>query len=118
LASSRFLIGETTVDLQVFVSEALKQLIAAVKTAQESARQLGGRVVPDGVDGERKARSGQAITDVEFDVAVTVAEGSEKKGGLGVAIAALAIGGTAQASTTNSTVSRIKFRIPVAWPLD
>ena len=56
-------------DLQVFVSETLKQLIAAVKTAQESAKQLGGRVVPDNMEGGKKALSGHAVTEVEFDVA-------------------------------------------------
>lgn len=70
------------------------------------------------MSGASAASSGHLIAGVEFDVAVTVSEGSKKEGGIGIAIAALALSGTDQASTTNSTVSHIKFSIPVAWPLD
>ena len=104
-------------DLQSFVAVTLKQLIGAVKEAQQFAKENNARVFPDN-SGGKQAATGQTVESVEFDVAVTVTEGSEKKGGLGVVIAALTIGGTGQTSMSSSTISRLKFSIPVAWPLD
>ena len=97
-------------------STTLAQLIQGVRDAQTSIKGHGGRIVPYGVG--QSSATGATVQNIEFDVAVTVTEGSEKKGGLGVSIASLSLGGTAQASSTNSSISRIKFSIPVAWPLE
>jgi hypothetical protein len=104
-------------NLQVFVEETLKQLIAAVKNSQKFAKDNNARVIPDNA-GTEHALSGHPVNNVEFDVAITVTEESETKGGLGVAIATFAIGSTGQTSNANSTISRIKFTLPIGWPLD
>jgi hypothetical protein len=53
---------------------------------------------------------------VEFDVAVTVAEGTATKAGIGLIVGPVTLGTTGQSANQNSTVSRIKFEVPVAWP--
>jgi len=53
---------------------------------------------------------------IEFDVAVTVTEGAERKGGIGVAAGIFAIGGQGKTETQSGTVSRIKFSVPVMLP--
>jgi uncharacterized membrane protein YtjA (UPF0391 family) len=42
-----------------------------------------------------------------------VTEGTEKKGGIGVLAGVLGVGGQASTNAASSSVSRIKFRVPV-----
>src|ERR1700730_8705593 len=82
-----------TMDLQSFVTETLKQIAAGVRQAQKD-------------QGEGATGSSQ---NVDFDVAVTTSEGSDKKGGAGVFVAGVGIGAQGSSSAASSTVSRIKF---------
>lgn len=77
-------------NLQTFVEETLKQLTLAVKNSQKIAQEHKARVIPDGA-GTDHALSGRPVNNVEFDVAISVTEESETKGGLGVAIATFAL---------------------------
>jgi hypothetical protein len=54
---------------------------------------------------------------VEFDVALTVTETSDKGIGGRLSIAAASIGTQRGASIENSEVSRVRFQIPIALPL-
>ena len=56
------------------------------------------------------------VTPIEFDVAVTVTGGSEKKGGIGVFSGVFGVGGQASSNAASSSVSRIKFSVPVILP--
>ena len=58
----------------------------------------------------------RAIQKLEFDVAVTATEGSEKKAGIGVAMAMFGAGGQASSNTMNTSISRIRFTVPVILP--
>jgi hypothetical protein len=87
-------------DLQTFVSETLQQIVNGISHAHKN--------------GVRS--SGGAAENIEFDVAVTATEGTDKKGGLGLLVAGIGIGGQAGSSTANTTVSRIKFSVPVFLP--
>lgn len=108
-------------DLETFISETLRQIVKGVKAAQEHEDCRGAEINPrarvlvassgDKVPGDASARQ------VEFDVAVTVSEGAEKqgKGNIGVA-SILGIGGQASSNMSNTSVSRIKFSVPVVLP--
>lgn len=106
-----------------FVSETLKQVIEGVKDAQPRATELGGAVNPKGLrylDGSSGAVQHQETTrigqEIEFDIAVTVAETDEAKGGLGLMIATFGLGAQVKTSSAEQLVNRIKFRIPVIFP--
>lgn len=97
-------------DLKTFVAETLQQIIDGVREAQEN--QKGGSPEGKGAainPGSKFQTSETGHTTpprpIEFDVAVTVTEGSEKKGkgSLGVANY-VGIGGEKSASNSNSTV--------------
>ena len=110
-------------DLQDFVAQTLLQIAAGVKLAQEGAKDLGAEVNPhlNGGPVERASQgflwaSGRAVQVVQFDVALTVVEGTGTKGGIGVFAGAINIGSAGQSSTENRSVSHIKFAVPLALP--
>lgn len=97
-------------DLETFIAETLRQIVKGVKAAQQHEDCKGAQINPShGVMID-------TIKQIEFDVAVTVMEGSEKKGGIGVFTGAFGIGGQANVNTANCSVSRIKFEVPVLLP--
>ena len=111
-------------NLKEFVSESLIEIIEGVKDAQSKTGQSGGEVNPSPqgsssdftkqglfIAGNRKIGS-----HVEFDVAVTVSEGSGAKGGIGIFSGALNIGASGQTSKTDVSLSRIKFQVPIVLP--
>ena len=114
-------------ELKDFVSATLIQIVEGVKNAQEFALENNASINP--------TRSGSTMTgssisndfrtvntkiyqlqDVEFDVAVTAIEGTETKGGVGVAIGMFKLGADGQSNAEKQSVSRIKFKVPVQLP--
>ncbi len=115
-------------DLQTFISESLHQIISGICSAQKkfSQESTGAKINPRGITALAKDSSGQKqphdintklpIHQIEFDIAVTVSEAAEGKVGGGLLIAWLGIGGQKTSATENSSVSRIRFTVPVVWP--
>ena len=97
-------------DLETFIAETLRQIVKGIKIAQEHEDCKGGKINPF-------RPSGGEVKQIDFDVAVTATEGSEKKGGIGVFTGVFGVGGQANANTANSTVSRIKFSVPIIFPM-
>ena len=109
-------------DLKDFVSETLIQIVRGVKEAQGSAKEHGGEVSPllsrrgDGPDSVIRTQLGKSAQFVQFDVALTVTEGTGTKGGIGIFAGPLTIGSSGQSTNQNSSVSRVQFYVPVALP--
>ncbi len=113
-------------ELKEFVKEALTQITEGVNEAQSSIRELGGYVNPAVRIGKAASQShvsslsdGQNIYTVDFNIAISVAEntGTKADGKLSVA-SILTIGGGASSSESNSTLSKIAFKVPLALPVD
>ncbi len=111
-------------ELPAFVTETLKQVVSGVKSAQGESEGQGAEINPalfsNTTDAARhgfmRSREGKTVTVVDFDVALTVVEGQNARGGAGLFVGGVGLGGQAQTSTENSSVSRIKFRVPIALP--
>jgi hypothetical protein len=107
-------------DLEMFIAETLRQIVKGIKMAQEHDDCKGAQINPTGkgwdISTKKSFPVDPASRQIEFDVAVTVTEGSEKKGGIGVFTGVLGISGQANSNTANSSVSRIKFSVPVILP--
>ena len=110
-------------ELQEFVTESLTQILAGVKAAEERAVEHGGvinpRVRPVGGDkrGIALTATGERPCEiVQFDVAVTVTEGTESKGGIGVVAGVFGVGVKGSSAMESSAVSRLKFSVPIAFP--
>lgn len=108
-------------NLEEFISDTLTQIIKGVKKADDEAKTIGGggRVNPPVMDPGNKTRTAlfgnpyQTTDMVEFDIALTVS--NEATGGGKVSLVHIAsIRG--EASSTNTSISRVKFKVPVALP--
>ena len=103
-------------NLQQFVKESLLQVIGGVTEAQDEAPEKPGKInpLPDsyGVNQSAGLYQGTTIQHIDFDVAVTVSEGTQASGGLTV----LGMGAKGGITESSSYVSRLKFRVPVALP--
>lgn len=112
-------------ELKEFVAETIKQLIDGVLAAQEYGRKNRARVNPMHLP-VRDAHGGvHSLTfrsdiahPVEFDVAVSTAEGTQTKGGVGIVVGPIALGSQGQSKKGNESVTRIKFTIPVVLPTE
>ena len=108
------------VKLEDFVGETLKQIIGGVKNAQEKAKDVKATISPDShLNYDKKDclfYAGRLVEHVDFDVAVTCTEQKEAKGGFGIFVAALGAGAQGKTATSSSTITRIKFSVPVVFP--
>lgn len=111
-------------DLKEFVSETLTQITEGVKGAQEAVKDTGGKINPE-LFGNESALASQGVvqtgtgcttTMVEFDVALTVTEGSGAKAGIGVFSGAVNLGAGGKLKSENMSVSRVCFKVPVSFP--
>ncbi len=110
-------------DLKEFVAQTLGQIVGGVKDAQAETLALGGEVNPHlntthaelGKQGFLWA-GGRYAQVVQFDVALTVTEGTGTKGGIGVFAGAVTLGSSGQSKAENTSVSRVKFSVPLVLP--
>lgn len=111
-------------NLQEFISETLFQITEGVRLAQERTQSSGAMInakdyviQPSGQlqwgDFDRTTNIGQTV---EFDVAVTVGDSENMKGGMGITAGIITVGYKADKGKDNNTVSRIKFSVPVFLP--
>jgi hypothetical protein len=110
-------------NLKTFVAETLKEIIDGVVEAGQYYVGKGGEVnslhiVYRNSEGSQlmDRRNGQIAQMVEFDVALTAAEGTETKGGIGVFAGAVGLGSQGKSDSSNSSVSRVKFSVPILLP--
>ena len=116
--------------LQEFVTETLTQILAGVRDAQAkieddnydptSSAKISPPLSTSAETLEKKGYRTDAyfrpVQNVEFDVAVTVNETMEAKGGAGLLVATIGLGARAEIGSTDTTVHRIKFAVPVVLP--
>lgn len=112
------------IKLEDFISETLKQIINGVKTAQEFAMKNDASISPPYLafrtdQGEVRLfdrSTGRVAQEIDFDIAVTTTEGTKTEGRIGVFVGPVGIGSQGQSDAANSSMSRIKFKIPLILP--
>jgi|SRR5690606_34602306 hypothetical protein len=110
-------------ELKQFVTEALLQISGGIEDAQTKLREAGsGTRINTSIT---KDDSGNLVTGgrrdsvefVEFDVAILANSGTETKAGVGLTVASLlSLSAGGKSNQSQGTESRIKFKIPVAFP--
>ena len=109
-------------NLKEFVSETLVQLVDGVIEAQARTKDkkaiINPRLIANSTTGKIGVfdTSGAPAQMIQFDVALTAMEGTGTKGGIGVVAGLFTIGSTGQSQAESSTVSRVKFSVPVSLP--
>jgi len=109
--------------LNDFVTETLKKIIDGITDAQKYYSTKGGNVNPSGLTYRTNEgiqmwnyQTYQTAQMIDFDSAVTTAEGTETKGGIGVFVGPLGLGSQGKSDASNTSVSRIKFSVPIFLP--
>ena len=98
-------------DLKEFVSETIKQVVDGIVEAQLYAEEKKAKVVPF-----IYKEVLEDIHTIDFDVAVTASKGSASKGGAGLFVGPVALGAKGESNTSDSSISRIKFKVPLELP--
>jgi len=108
--------------LDDFVSQTLKHIVDGVSAAQTYGKTKNANINPSSARMDSKAsgysfcsETGMPLQDVEFDVAVTIKEANTETDG-GDSLGEISVTSTAQSSNQSSSVSRIKFKVPVLLP--
>lgn len=116
-------------DLRNFIKESLVQIAQGIDDASIALKGTSAIVNPRSVVGahgtadakvygyvseDKKMR--QAVQSINFDVAVSVAQGTETKGGVGLMVGMVALGSQGKSDASNTSQSRIQFTIPMVLP--
>ena len=118
-------------DLQSFIKEALVQIAKGIEDAGEALQDSDAIVNPSNVVGtggdrgtkvygwltdNRPESVRRAVQNIEFDVAVTAASGTETKGGIGIMVGMVVVGSQGKSDASQTSQSRIQFSVPMALP--
>jgi len=109
-------------DLREFVHGALKDVVQGIQDAQKEEG-IGNYIAPEMIGSHQfPADSGVShssrfiSTVMQFDVAVTAERGKTGGGSAGIRIAVVEAKLGGEAETKDTTVSRIRFSVPVLMP--
>ena len=116
-------------DLRNFIKETLVQIAQGIDEASQALGGTSAIVNPRNVVGAHGTNDAkvygyvakdknmrQAVQSINFDVAISVAEGTETKGGIGLMVGAVALGSQGKSDASNTSQSRIQFNIPMVLP--
>ena len=115
-------------NLNDFIKESIVQISNGIIGANEELEDTGAVVNPEHlkVYSENAKAFGRVekqddeihplVHLIEFDVAIEAGTGSSAGGGLNLSVASIGIGGKAEKTSNNNTVSRLQFKIPMVFP--
>ncbi|MGN6729089.1 MAG: hypothetical protein ACTHJG_04565 [Rhodanobacteraceae bacterium] len=117
-------------DLKTFIRESLVQIAQGIDGARADLNASTAIVNPANVVGangtsdsriygyltDRPESASTVVQKIDFDVAVMATSGTETKGGAGIMVGAIGIGGQGKRDASNSSQSRIQFSIPMVLP--
>lgn len=109
-------------ELKDFVHQTLVQIAKGVNAAGEEIVGMGG-AIPEkfsayGSGVMKSQRDGPAVVHiVDFDVAITTLQSEGVEGGAGIFVAFLTAGGKGKYEEQSSTISRVKFPVPIQYPV-
>lgn len=108
-------------ELSDYISQTLTQIIEGVRNAQEFAKEHGSIINGSNFyqfSTESKLADGKHIVqNVEFNVAISITETDDSKGGIGVFAGAFGIGVHGSTGSQIGSINQIKFSIPILLPI-
>ena len=110
-------------ELKKFVTESIIQITKGITEAQKNLKDEWVRINPKPVADVNfvspmlyTAENGAGVFPLTFDVAVS-AEDKEGGGGFGIKVLNVGVNLKDGSQETKSTISRITFSVPIAYPL-
>lgn len=110
-------------ELKEFIEETIVQIFEGVQSAQPKAKELGGTVNPfdkdyTDIDGKFIYSEYSDKRFIDFEVCLTKSENKEGKASLGVLFGGIGGSLSVKKGTDNSLVNKVKFSIPVFYPVN
>lgn len=117
-------------ELQDFISSTLIQIARGIEKAANELDDSKAVVNPRNVNTnvpqeadiygvlDTQKRYFKVVQKIDFDVAVTAEKGTETKGGIGIQVGSVGLGTQGKSENISSSVSRIKFSIPMTLPTE
>lgn len=112
--------------IEEFIFESPKQVISGIEMSQEYAKEKGAKISARNLSfiGAKNGggivymdrSSGELIEKIDLDIAVTAKESDTAIGGVGLFVGAIGLGPQGQVNSENSTVSRVRFSVPLHLP--
>ena len=114
-------------DLEEFVHQSLFQIASAIHKTNQTFKTEGLDAQANPAGGLSRTKGGSSsfmsfpdTQTIEFDVAITVSQSTTdsttKKGGLQISVVNAGVGKEASNENSNSTVSRLRFKVPLKLP--
>lgn len=117
-------------DLRNFIKETLVQIAQGIDDASKALEDTTAIVNPKSVVGSHGTNDAKvygylaedksyrkAVQAINFDVAISVAQGTETKGGVGLVVGPVVLGSQGKSDAANTSQSRIQFTIPMVLPM-
>lgn len=110
-------------NIQEFVKETIKQVVVGTSEANNEIKKYGALLPNTGcalkhenlqyyeTNGKQRI-----LTEVNFDIAVTVAQNEDTKIGGGIKVCGLNFGSDGSNSNSNQTLSRVQFKLNLVLP--
>ncbi len=112
-----------------FIAQILTEIVIGISTAQENAREYGAIINPKHVNWSNEKKGpyvelgnygrtdeGPMVSEIEFDVLLTVGEDKNVQGGLGIFATAFGIGMKGESGKSLEFANRINFKILAKFP--
>jgi len=103
-------------ELKEFVSRTLAEIAEGVAIGATEVAKVGGIVNPKELTPMGSETRFSKGTDIEFTVGLSVTDGTQTKGGIGVVAGIFALGSQGQSTAGTSSTTHIKFTVPVILP--
>ena len=107
-------------DLKQFIHDVLVNVVEAIDDAGKAVADRGAMINPNGQRArdrhQRFTLQDIHLNQIEFDISVTVADKAGVDGKAGIRVMGLEVGGGGKQETSSSSVSRIKFSVPMLLP--
>jgi len=105
-------------ELSDFITEVLVQIASGVRDAQKEEKGKGCIIVPEGLKSFDKMNYGDGVhvSNVIFDIALSVNEQEQKRKGINVLSSFIGGGLNKNTENISSTISRISFSVQMILP--
>ena len=112
-------------ELKDFISTTLAAIVDGVVDAQEKVQSKGAHINPGGLMRTTSKISENSIWDnasnnfarmVQFDVALTVEDGTKTNAKVGVVAGVFNLGASGESANKQLAINRVQFSVPVLFP--
>ncbi|WP_144060874.1 hypothetical protein [Plesiomonas shigelloides] len=114
-------------NLDDFIAQSLTQIATGIEKANANLMHSSAHVNPNGICDVPKGctygavlinESWAHVQEIKFDIAVTVVDGTEAGGKIGISVGGFNLGANGRSNQANTSASRIQFTVPMVLPIN